>query len=317
MERIAGEGDAIYRNPRAVPRAFVVSRYRCFGSREEMLRWLPTPLFAPRDTVLLDCGDAQRLPPGFRADAWRDDEGIAVTCTHWRTAGDKAAEAIDDEALRFRTALFQAPWGWSEGDEISLRLEPGEAGYQYFALFKYLPDSGAPCRLTVHLESSAESRAIEVELPGGSAGLEGEKWLRAGAALGALDRQPYQLSLRRTEECSARLDSLRIARSLPDPDSEEAGTVEIASFEPNRIRLRAELKRASFVVLSETYYPGWEAEIDGKPAPLLKGDYILRAVPVPAGVHDVVLRFRPGAFRSGLVVSLFGLAALVFILLRK
>jgi hypothetical protein len=67
----------------------------------------------------------------------------------------------------------------------------------------------------------------------------------------------------------------------------------------------------ALLILSETYYPGWQAGVDGQPAPLLRADYILRAVPVPAGEHTVELRFRPFSFTAGAVISATTLLALV------
>ena len=52
-------------------------------------------------------------------------------------------------------------------------------------------------------------------------------------------------------------------------------------------------------VFSEIYYPGWEATIDGKPANILRVDYILRALEIPAGTHVVEFVFRPKAYITG------------------
>jgi uncharacterized membrane protein YfhO len=76
------------------------------------------------------------------------------------------------------------------------------------------------------------------------------------------------------------------------------------------VKLAVGLARPSFVVLSEIFYAGWEAFIDGKAAPILRGDYVLRAVPVPAGNHTVEFRYRSKTFQWGLAVSLLSLAAL-------
>jgi uncharacterized membrane protein YfhO len=65
-------------------------------------------------------------------------------------------------------------------------------------------------------------------------------------------------------------------------------------------------------VLSEIFYSGWEAFIDGKAVPILRGDHVLRTVPVPAGTHTVEFRYRSKTFQWGLAVSLLSLAALGF-----
>jgi len=58
-----------------------------------------------------------------------------------------------------------------------------------------------------------------------------------------------------------------------------------------------------FVVFSETWYPGWEAQVDGQIVPLYRADYLFRAVPVPAGTHEVTLRYRPREVLWGAVLS--------------
>lgn len=67
--------------------------------------------------------------------------------------------------------------------------------------------------------------------------------------------------------------------------------------------------RPALLCLSEIWYPGWEAEVDGARAPLLRANGIFRAVPVPAGERLVRLRYRPAALRLGAPIA--GVAAAV------
>lgn len=71
-----------------------------------------------------------------------------------------------------------------------------------------------------------------------------------------------------------------------------------------------ELPRPGVLVVSESFYPGWTALIDGHPSPIIVADYVLRAVEVPAGEHRVVFEYRPASVRWGLVLSVLGLVAL-------
>ena len=58
------------------------------------------------------------------------------------------------------------------------------------------------------------------------------------------------------------------------------------------------------LVLGEVFYPaGWEATVGGEEAPILQVDHMLRGVPVPAGAHEVVLRFDPPRHRMGVAVG--------------
>ncbi len=65
-----------------------------------------------------------------------------------------------------------------------------------------------------------------------------------------------------------------------------------------------------FVVFSETWFPGWQAEVDGRRVPLYRADYLFRAVAVPEGDHVVTLRYRPAEFAWGMVLSVLAAAVL-------
>jgi hypothetical protein len=70
---------------------------------------------------------------------------------------------------------------------------------------------------------------------------------------------------------------------------------------------------SGWLVRTQNAMPGWRAWVDGKPAPVLMADGILQAVPYPRGASQVVLRYEPASFRSGLFVSLMALAGLAFL----
>ncbi|HLX29231.1 MAG TPA: YfhO family protein [Casimicrobiaceae bacterium] len=92
--------------------------------------------------------------------------------------------------------------------------------------------------------------------------------------------------------------------------SGNAGDVTIARFEDDEIEIETRANRNAFLVVSDVDYPGWSASIDGLGARILRTDYALRGVPVPAGRHRVVLRYRPLGFYAGLAISLSALASL-------
>jgi hypothetical protein len=87
-------------------------------------------------------------------------------------------------------------------------------------------------------------------------------------------------------------------------------------FATNEIEVVYETTEPAILVLSEQYYPGWKATIDGKPSKLYRANYLLRAVEAPAGKHVVRLRFRPTGLTIGLPISLTVLIG-IFVALIK
>ena len=82
-------------------------------------------------------------------------------------------------------------------------------------------------------------------------------------------------------------------------------SIVLTNYSPDELKYRYNATQAGLVVFSEIYYAeGWQAFIDGKPAPHLRVDYVLRALQVPAGAHAIEFRFEPKAFAVGNGVSL-------------
>lgn len=96
-------------------------------------------------------------------------------------------------------------------------------------------------------------------------------------------------------------------------DGQAVGTVEIARPSSREVVLQVRAERRALLVHTDSYYPGWEATVDGQPAEILVADLIYRGVVVEAGDHEVVLRYRPRAVLVGLwlmPLGLLGLAAM-------
>jgi hypothetical protein len=91
--------------------------------------------------------------------------------------------------------------------------------------------------------------------------------------------------------------------ATPDP-----GAVVDFSDRSEEVRVRVRAREPGFLFLADQYYPGWEATVNGVPAPLLRANYVLRAVRVPAGDSEVVFRYRPRSWAWGWRLSLVSLA---------
>ena len=88
-----------------------------------------------------------------------------------------------------------------------------------------------------------------------------------------------------------------------DPAQSQA---EIIAYEPEQVQIRASLDTPGYLVLTDTYYPGWRAEVDGQPVPIRRADLYFRAVALEAGEHEVIFRYEPTSAYAGLVVGLLG-----------
>jgi uncharacterized membrane protein YfhO len=90
--------------------------------------------------------------------------------------------------------------------------------------------------------------------------------------------------------------------------------------EPDRIRVRTRSAAPALLMLSEITYPAWEATVDGVGAPVLVADHALRAVPVPAGEHEVTLRYDSWTLDLGIAITALAylaLGALAALALRR
>ena len=83
-----------------------------------------------------------------------------------------------------------------------------------------------------------------------------------------------------------------------------------------RLTLRCRASAASYAVIADAFFPGWYATVDGAPAPILRANLAMRAVPVPAGEHTVELAYRPAHLVAGAVVSLLALALALALTIR-
>jgi len=93
-------------------------------------------------------------------------------------------------------------------------------------------------------------------------------------------------------DTSANVTVAQGVQSLPAP---LAITTTVRHYEAGRVQidLSGPAPEGSSLVVSENYYPGWIAEIDGKSTPIVRSDALFRAVEVPAGAHRVIFRFAP------------------------
>ncbi len=87
--------------------------------------------------------------------------------------------------------------------------------------------------------------------------------------------------------------------------------VRIVDYAPERVVLSVHASEPGYVLLADSWYPGWVAQVDGKAAPIQRADLIFRAVQVSAGTHEIVFEYRPTTFYFGAGVSALALLSVI------
>ena len=98
-------------------------------------------------------------------------------------------------------------------------------------------------------------------------------------------------------------------------NADSSSSIKLLSYEPNHLVYQSSSKAEELAVFSEIYYKqGWDAFIDGKPAPYLRANYVLRAMRVPAGEHKIEYKFEPSSYFMGEKISLVSSILLILLL---
>ncbi|MCB9015594.1 MAG: YfhO family protein [Lentimicrobiaceae bacterium] len=100
------------------------------------------------------------------------------------------------------------------------------------------------------------------------------------------------------------------------PTTDSTASIQLISYAPNKLVYKTSASASQLAVFSEIYYDkGWNAFIDGKPAPYFRANYVLRSMIIPAGNHEVEFRFEPQVYYTGEKVSFAGSLLLILLLL--
>jgi Bacterial membrane protein YfhO len=114
-----------------------------------------------------------------------------------------------------------------------------------------------------------------------------------------LDRSALSRSERSAVEGISRIDQDRLE------------SARITSYTSQEVKIDASLSREGILVLNDSDYPGWIAEIDGRGARWFTANYLFRGILVPKGRHQIRFLYKPKSFYTGLFISLGGLLLLV------
>ncbi len=93
-------------------------------------------------------------------------------------------------------------------------------------------------------------------------------------------------------------------------DGQGSGRIEVLGYGPNAASFFVQVDTPALLVLSDVYYPGWEARLDGQPATIYRTDFAFRGVAVPPGEHRIDMRFRPRSLALGVALAMVGVVVM-------
>ena len=228
-----------------------------------------------------------------------------------------------------------------EGGSSNLKTVSTPAAGQYFFATVPLPEAMAPTSITIRYDAPAGALAVR------SLSLIDQ---RTGASLPvpvATDfrlvhdgdvkiyenkqaaPRAFMVHMAREEESTSTVEAMRkpdfnpanevILGSAPPLLDQPMGveTVRIVENGTENVEIDVNATASGILVLADANYPGWEATVDGQPAPVLQANYYFRGVALNEGRHRVQFTFRPRSFNAGALISLLALGALVALLLPE
>jgi hypothetical protein len=131
---------------------------------------------------------------------------------------------------------------------------------------------------------------------------EEPKWITKGGSGGLKESLPGTQN-----QGGHRGPPLRRTNDAGKPLSRFPQKVQILSESNNRLDLQVNAEENSLLVLSDTYYPGWKAFVDGKETKIYRADYAFRALPLNTGTQRVEFVYDPTSFKLGAGVTILGI----------
>jgi hypothetical protein len=117
----------------------------------------------------------------------------------------------------------------------------------------------------------------------------------------AVDRQA------RSAVAGLPLERIAVVEQALDIEEGTPGRAAISVERPGMLEIAVETPTRQLLIVADSFHPGWQATVDGQPTPVVRANGDFLGVVVPAGRHDVTLRFNPPSLRGGWALSLLGL----------
>jgi hypothetical protein len=98
-----------------------------------------------------------------------------------------------------------------------------------------------------------------------------------------------------------------------DVQADDAAKVQVLRYDTNALEMEVDNPAEGYLFLSDPFYPGWRAAVDGQHTPVLRANYAFRAVAVPPGTHTVAMSFQPTSWYTGLIITALTVVVLVIL----
>jgi hypothetical protein len=131
------------------------------------------------------------------------------------------------------------------------------------------------------------------------------------------DRAALRLLRGRAIDPTAEVLLADCAAAPPATEAAREVSARIVVDAPDRVVVHATSDAAAWLVLTDTWFPGWRARVGGVETPVLRADHAFRAVALAPGQHDVEFTFRPRRLAAGVAITLLAGAIVVALLLRR
>ena len=306
--RLVGQSRRVtaYLNQSFVPRAHVSPRTLILPTGIPAAGFMASPVFVPSEMALVEHSAAQGVPETLASPA------LVV----FLEAENFTNKSPQGRVVHFPEAWNQkvlAGWGNVAGDAVTYRFEVSEALPSPVLFLRYAMETDQSAVLDVRLDNEAEKLAsLECPPTPGWGGVASD-WKYVSLKLRKLAKGTHELRLVSAVGGPIHPDTLMIGE---ESRRQSTGTARITDSRPNSVRVEAQLQGEGFLVLSDVYYSGWGATVDGRPAKIFQTNSVFRGLPLSPGSHTIEFHFRPRSVYVGAVVSLATLALCSFRLFR-
>ncbi len=118
-------------------------------------------------------------------------------------------------------------------------------------------------------------------------------------------------------DCSQCKESeISLVRTISQAPPQKVEPARILSYQSQEVVVSADMKEPGILMLNDSNYPGWQVDVDGREAKILKADYLFRGVALEKGPHIIKFKYRPKSFMYGLFISAASFAGVCVLFLK-